>query len=153
MKLFKHVFYSWVLAIAVTLTGIFIYDLVVHMSWQPGYLFRFQLITIAIGAYLVAIPSFFIGVIFFQYIYSTGYTVYEKSLLWFIAAILSVILNVLFIPLVFAPEMIGMDLILFPWPAYAGVIAALSLRHRYFLQLFIASGQEQETSNNSEINI
>ena len=136
MKVFKHVFYSWAVAITITLTGIFAYDLVISFSYQAGYIFHFQLIALAIGAFVVATPSLFISVLFFQYIYSTYYTVYEKFLLWYVAALVSVILNILFIPLIFAPDMIGIDLILFPWPACAGLVLSLSFRYKYFIRLF-----------------
>jgi len=150
MSLYRHVLYSWLLSIVITLTGLFVYALTnhFHQHFDPG----FGAVTL-FGSFLVALPSLFIAFIFFRFICSISVTVYEKFLLWYVLALLAVALNVLFIPLLFMPELIDIDLFLEPWPAYAGLIAALTIRYRYFLLFFKSSdiNKDNITSDNSQI--
>ncbi|MBS1577443.1 MAG: hypothetical protein JST09_19250 [Bacteroidetes bacterium] len=139
MKLFKHVFYSWVLAVSLTLAGLFVYDVAVHLPNLSGELFCFDSVILFFGAYVVAIPSLFIGLLFLQFIYFTQYSVFEKFLLWCVSGIAAIVLNILFALLIFAPGTIEMDMILIPWPAYMGLILSISLRYNYFFQLFTNS--------------
>lgn len=153
MKLFKHVFYTWSLAIAITLTGLFVYDIVVHLPNLPTDLFRFQLVITAFGAFAVSIPSLLIGLLFFQFIYSSYYTITEKFSLWCIAAISAIIINILFISFVFAPDMFEINLILILWPSYAGLLVSISLRYKYFYLLFNGSVLDKVAEKNPEAKI
>ena len=134
MKLFCHVLYSWLLAIAVMLFGLFIYGLMT-MPYIPSDFFSPELLVIPFSAMLVALPSLLLSLLFLRFIQITQYTVLERFFLWCLAALIAVLLNIVFVALLFAPEEINPDTFLSFWPAYAAVILSLSFRYKYFLLL------------------
>jgi len=144
MKFFGHVLYSWILAIAIALAGSFIYELVITNTRLTYELFSRSLLAIGLVAFLVALPSLVIALLFFWFIQMTLYSVLEKFFLWCLAALTSIILNIVFIGLLFAPEMIEPRIFLFLWPAYPAVIISLFVRYRYFLLLHTGAITQEE---------
>jgi hypothetical protein len=134
MKFFCHVLYSWLLAIAIVLIGLYSYEMIT-LPYSPRNFFTSQLFMVPFIAMLVALPSLFLGLLFLRFIQTTQYTVLEKFLLWYVAALIAVILNIVFLAMLFAPQMIEPVTFFSFWPAYVAVIITLSIRVKYFLLL------------------
>lgn len=147
--MYKHVFYSWLLALALTLAGLWSYDLA--ESGFKLYDVDWTLLTgFAIAAVLIASPSLFISLLLFRYIKRTTCGVVEKFLLWCISALAAVVLNIVLLLLFCAPFLIKPSVLLEFWPAYVGTIVSLSLRFRYFILLCVK--EEINPENISPIN-
>ena len=144
MKFFDHVLYSWLLAVAIALAGSFIYELIITHTSLTHELFSRSLLSVGLVAFLVALPSLVIALLFFWFIQLTQYSVSEKFFIWCLAALVSVILNIVFMGLLFAPEMIEPRTFLFLWPAYPAIIISLSVRYKYFLLLHTGKIKQEE---------
>ena len=145
MKTPVHVFNTWFMSILVAALIVFVYQQLQYASVSSNEgLFPF-LFPVLIYVLIAATPSFFISWVFLALIEKTSYSSYEKLFLWFIAAILSVVLNVFIPVLVFTKEIFSTELLFIFWPAYLAVVITILLRLKQFFS-FINKTTHHETN-------
>jgi hypothetical protein len=145
MKAMQHVFNTWFISILVATLIVFVCNQLQYASasLDEG-LFPF-LFPVLFYVLVAAAPSFFISWAFLALIEKSSYLSYEKLFLWFLAAILSVVLNVSIPVLIFTREIFSTELFFLFWPAYVAVVITIILRLKHFFS-FLNKTTHHETS-------
>lgn len=145
MKTFLHILNTWLASILMVLLISFIY---VQFLYGPANFIEWfspALFMVLFYCMLAATPSFLISWAFLALIKQVSYSNYEKLLLWLLAAIVSISLNIFILFLLFAGEIISPEIIFFFWPAYAAVVITITLRLKQFFS-FINKTNHHETN-------
>lgn len=135
MNLFLHTFYTWVVSIlllVISLTGytFFCSALYGQAGWFAPDLFSTLFFIMVAGS-----PSFLIAWALLFCITTSRFAPFEKFFLWILAAVASILMNLILLLLFFADEILDLDTLLYFWPAYLAAIVAITFRVKQFFYL------------------
>ncbi|MGC4037339.1 MAG: hypothetical protein QM764_15370 [Chitinophagaceae bacterium] len=141
--MFRYVFYSWALAIVITLCGFATYEFITGYGELHLNFFSLSMLIIPFIASIIASPSLFISYVFLHFIATTSYTLYEKLALWYISALIAVIINIVSLAMLFVESALDAQTYFMFWPAYLATIVSISFRYKQFEQLFMTYHSSQ----------
>lgn len=135
MKLFLHALNSWFLSIFSLATVLFIAEM---LQGNPGNLFYIGLseyLLLLLFGLLLGLPSFLIAWGLLSFVIYSYHTPNEKFFLWYVALILSVVINTFLIMGFWFSDDFTFQGLLFFWPVYLAGIVVVSFRYKQFFNL------------------
>jgi hypothetical protein len=135
MKMFLHILNTWLASILMALLVSFIYAQFLYGPADFIGWFSPASCLVLFYCMLSATPSFLISWALLALIKQASYSNFEKLFLWLLAAIVSISLNIFILLLLFAGEIISLDIFFIFWPAYAAVVITIILRLKQFFLL------------------
>ena len=141
MKIFLHAFYTWLIAIAVSIVFLLIsnsvYKLLIDFnSWALG-----RTLIIIFVSYVSAGPALLLSILFLSLLTKSNSLINEKLILWHVIVMLSVFLNILIGA--FALGVINDLSFIFSefWTVFPASTLAIVVRNRQFVLLNTKSAQ------------
>ncbi len=135
MRLLQHTFNSWFLSIFSLATVLFLVDMVQGNPDSFFYIGFSEYLLLLLFGFLFGLPSFLIAWGLLSVIIFSYHTPTDKFFLWYVAVILSVVINTLLIMGFWVSDDFTFQGLLFFWPVYLAVIVVVSFRHRQFFNL------------------
>lgn len=132
MKLFIHVFNTWIISLLMgCLILLFYINLSVNSASSAEW-FSLSFIPTFMFILVLALPSLFISMWFLSLIRKTAYSVYEQFFLWYLAAIAAITVNVIIPVLIFLGGISSINDFYIFWPAYTAVVLTITIRLKQF---------------------
>ena len=144
MRIFLHVLFTWVLSNILNPVLLLIYFFIEEDGFDTGneanlFLMSFYIMILAIPSLLMAWPALFL-------IMNSKYEGFEKMLLWILACITSIILNISGVMFLIFGEFV-MEMLWLSLPASISLIIITLIRVNSFLALNIQSKTIQHENN------
>ena len=135
MNLFLHTFYTWIVAILLLVVGLTGYTFLSSALYGQAGWFAPDLFSTLFFIMVAGSPSFLIAWALLFCITTSGFASSEKFFLWILAAVASIVMNLILLLLVFADEILDLETLLYFWPAYLAAIVAIGFRVKQFFFL------------------
>lgn len=135
MRIFFHAFYTWLIAVILSLISLVNYELLKNSWYSINNILDSQMLVFVFMCYVVTLPALILSSIFLSFIFRTMYSAYEKFSLWYLGVAVAICLNILVPVLLFDMINVIPEIFTELWPVLPASFLAVTIRYRQFILL------------------